>query len=426
MSAKFRLPSLLDRQAPHFHPALIDLVFGIVAPLSLAWVVGYGATRVERDPAVRRLLWAGLSLRLMGGLLYYVLLEATYGGGDYSAYVADAFAALGDPTTGISRSIYDTHGRVWSGTAVTSLVTSWFAFVIGRSVVGLFLVFSTISFVGAALFGATFKRVFTNVDGVSYYRWVMLFPSLWFWTAALGKDALIMAGLGMAAFGFVGRRRRLWPLVVAGVAIVFAIRAPYAALAAAALAAGGLVGRNQRGTDLQRVATLAVVALGVYVAIPLVSMAVGVSVTEIAAVTKRIDQRAEDSSYGGSSFRAADDPVTAVATALFRPFPWEAQGLLMLAASAEILLLWGLAVRRRQAIRRFIRDHWRSEFVVVSAAFVLLLAVLVGMAVGNFGTIVRQRVHLYPFLFVVVGGYARQLRGRRVRAAARPRARVQA
>ena len=386
---------------------MIEATIGVVLPLALAIAVGHAATRRMPSRPLRRVVWFGLGLRLLGGLLYLGLHQRMYGGGDYSLYTDLAFGALGDDVTGVRTSVLGGYGGGLNGTSATAIVTWWVALVIGGSTAGLFLVFSTINFAGAAFFGAAFERAFPEIDPASFYRWVMLFPSLWFWPSPLGKDALILAGLGLATLGFVGGARRRWPLVVAGLSVVFAIRISYVVLAAAAFAVGGLVGRNRRSTELRWVVTFLAVGLGAYYVLPVVSDALGFSVTDIAGTVRQINQRADASAYGGSSFEPAENPAWAVVTALFRPFPWEADGILMLAVSAEMLLLWGLVVRRRRAVVRFIRDHWRAEIVVLSAAFVVALALLVGLAVGNFGTIVRQRVHLYPFLFVVVAGYAR-------------------
>ena len=384
---------------------MIDGVFGIVGPLALAWAAGYVATRGLGDPRLRRLTWAGLIARLAGSVAYLVLHETMYGGGDYSVYLADAFGALGDPGTGLQRSIVDAYALDWSGTAATSVVAWWIAEVVGRSPVGLFLVYATLNFVGAASFGAAFRRTFPEVDPVSYYRWLMLFPSLWFWSSALGKDALVMAGLGIAVIGFVGRTHRQWVLVVVGLAVTFAIRPPYAVVGASALAIGALVGQNRRGTELQWIVGTALILVGAYLAFPIVNDALGFEVTDLAVATERLDNRAEASSYGGSSFEPSANPVVALVTALFRPFPWESSSLLVLISSVEVVALWLLVYRRRRAVARFWRDHWRSEYTVISAAFVVALSLVLGLAVANFGTLVRQRVHLYPFLFVLTSAY---------------------
>ena len=384
---------------------MIDAVFAIVGPLSFAAAVGALAARRAPTPSVRRLLWAGLALRLVGGLFYLAVHETAYGGGDYSLYTLQAFAALEDPGTGVVYPVLDAYGGYFNGTAATSLVAWGVALVIGRSTVGLFLVFSAVNFAGAAFFGAAFERAYPDLDPTSFYRWVMLFPSLWFWPSPLGKDALILAGLGLSTLGFVGRSRRQWAWVLSGLAAVFLIRVSYVVIAAAAFAAGGLVGRNRKGTELQWIVTFVVVALGTYAALPLVIESVGFTITDLSTTIDQIDQRADASSYGGSAFEPARNPISAIVTALFRPFPWEASGILMLASSAEVLLLCGLVVRRRRAVSAFLRRHWRSEFAVVSLAFTLALALLVGLAVANFGTLVRQRVVLYPFLFVVLAGY---------------------
>ena len=216
----------------------------------------------------------------MGGLLYLGLHEGMYGGGDYTLYTTLAFGALDDVGTVIQVPVIDAYGGVLNGTSATALVTWWVALVVGRSVVGLFLVFATINFAGAAFFGMAFERAFPGLDPMSVYKWIMLFPSLWFWPSPLGKDALVLAGLGLATLGFVGSARRQWSLVAAGLAVVFSIRVSYVVLAAAALVGAGLVGKNRRASELQRVVTILVIALGLYYALPIISDTLGFSMAD--------------------------------------------------------------------------------------------------------------------------------------------------
>ena len=40
-----------------------------------------------------------------------------------------------------------------------------------------------------------FRRTYPELPPERYGAWVFLFPSLWFWSAALGKDALLLCGV---------------------------------------------------------------------------------------------------------------------------------------------------------------------------------------------------------------------------------------
>ena len=148
-----------------------------------------------------------------------------------------------------------------------------------------------------------------------------------------------------------------------------------------------------------------IVVSGYFVAFT--STFLGFEVTEVEQTQEWIENRADHTAYGGSSFEAAGNPLTGTITTLFRPFPWEAGGVLPFAASLELLVLWALIWRRRHYAAAFVRRYWRYEPVLISLVFTLVLSAAVGMAVGNFGTLVRQRVVIYPFLFILVAAYPR-------------------
>lgn len=95
----------------------------------------------------------------------------------------------------------------------------------------------------------------------------------------------------------------------------------------------------------------------------------------------------------------------ALASGFFRPFLWEADSMVMLAAALEntmllILLLW--------AIVRWLKKPGMSEPVLTMAlvVFVLLLGVLLPLSTPNFGTLSRYRIgYVAFFAFLVLSGF---------------------
>ena len=387
----------------------MEPALGLLASLVVAAGVGVTLAARERSRTIRRLLLVGLVLHVAGGLAYLAVHESVYGGGDYSVYFAQGtrmadIVVTDGVETGASYLWGQYNERL--GTAAVSYLTGWLAVVFGPSMAGLFVLYSVLGFGGVALACAAFRRSFPDADPRAYYTWAMLMPSLWFWTSSLGKDAVVMFGVGLVAYGF-SLRRPAWgyALMAAGLATTFLIRPQYALVTVVATLFGLTFGRGGIRSPVLRGSAIVVMAVAVVFSFGFASRALGFDVTDAARVAESVSYRGDATAYGGSAFSAASDPFTGLFNVLFRPFPWEAPGLAVVVASLEGAVFWALAFRRRRAVAQFVRDHWRTKYGFAAAAFVVMLGAGVGMAVGNFGTLVRQRVVVYPFLLVAIAGY---------------------
>lgn len=382
-----------------------SVVLGLPIALVLVLVTAAAVVRGERPRALRRLLVLGLGLRVVGSLVYFGLLETVYGGGDYDRYLREAtevVEGISGPG-GLGRSISDRYAGQWWGTPSISILTSWIMLVLGTSPVPVFIIYSLFSFWAAVCFFHAFKNAFPGVNPRSYAVWIMLFPSLWFWSSPVGKDGLVLLGLGLGFLGVLGAQgRRNYILVAVGAAITLVVRPQYALVFVAAVLGGLVLGRQSASRGgLAKGIAVAVLAVGAVYVVFMSAVFLGFDITQTEETADWIDRRGEVTAYGGSAFEAARDPLAGVFNVLFRPFLWEARGVLVLVTSVEVSVLWILLFRRRRAIMLFVHRYRKTEAFWISLLFVLALAAAIGMAVGNFGTLVRQRIHLYPFLFLI-------------------------
>lgn len=94
----------------------------------------------------------------------------------------------------------------------------------------------------------------------------------------------------------------------------------------------------------------------------------------------------------------------AIATALFRPFIWEADGIFMLLNGLENLFILYLCVRffltRRKD--RLINELKNNEFYLYALFLVLILGYFIGLTSGLFGTLVRLKTPLMPYFLLIV------------------------
>ena len=272
------------------------------------------------------------------------------------------------------------------------------------SMVDLFIGFSLVGYAGGVVLARAVGTAYGRAAHDRYLALLMLFPSLWFWPSALGKDGLVLLGLGLTALGVArasGAGR--WLLLLAGVGIVFVIRPPQAAVLAFSTAVAYSLASDQRwtaGRIVQVGAGLVVLAISLTV----VSGYIGFSLLDINSLDGYMARRAGVTAYGGSSFELSGPgwilPFSAFATVLFRPFPWETSGVTALLTSVEVIGLWLFVASRRRAVGAMLRLRPRPALFWLSVAFLVLYGTLLGLSVGNFGTLVRQRVHIYPFLFL--------------------------
>src|SRR5690606_24023670 len=171
--------------------------------------------------------------------------------------------------------------------------------VIGPTWFGTFLAYTLLALVGVAAYAVAFRRSFPRADYVPYAAWLFLFPSLWFWPSSIGKEAIMMLGLGLATLGYVGDGRRMrWLLLGVGLFFVFAVRPQVAAVFFFALVLAhwsGFEGWNA-GRVLQGLLILAVGLGGIWYA-----LALEVGGTDVQSVEAYVDQNASRNTYGGSS-----------------------------------------------------------------------------------------------------------------------------
>jgi hypothetical protein len=75
---------------------------------------------------------------------------------------------------------------------------------------------------------------------------------------------------------------------------------------------------------------------------------------------------------------------------------------MVLLASLEILGLWLLVVFRHRQLLKVLKN-WRSDRLVrLAIVFIVLYAIPLGTLLVNVGIIARQRVFLFPFMFLLL------------------------
>jgi hypothetical protein len=367
----------------------------------------------ERDRGLLWLLLTALVLKLLGALVrYYVAFEIYGGAVDAAAYhyygsgLAERFRA-GDFNTGMDSLISTNFVAFFTGLIYT---------VIGPSIYAGFLLYSWLAFWGLFYFYRAFTIAVPGGNRRSYARLLFFLPSILYWPSSIGKEALMMFGLGLAAFGIARTLtgRTLRGLVVAGVGLWLAamVRPHVAGMAGLGLAVAYILGRTQRGRLpagllMKAVTTVSLVGLAMVLLSQTASFLEAQGLDPEEGVTSVLDGTTERTSRGGSSFAVSSAGYSptrlpwATVTILFRPFVIEAHNPQALVTALESTILLILTLTRGRHILRAVRSFRRLPYVtfVVVYAGVFVLAF---SSIANFGILARERTQVLPFFLVLL------------------------
>lgn len=310
-----------------------------------------------------------------------------------------------------------------SGTGSIVASTAFLLWITGGSIYATSLAFGLLAWEGQIL-------IYDGIRGeIPQRSWprlrvgLLFVPSVVFWSSGIVKEAAAIFGLGLLtrALSLAGRANgRALPLGLIGAGIVGGVKGYVLFAFVGGAAAWFYAGRGQGAGrsvlgGLPRPLRLILLAAGSVAAI----VALGWLLPRFALenVVEEADRLRASASRieAGSNFDLVDPEAgatgrglvvvpLALLTSLFRPFPWEAGNVLALASALEVsvlaLLLALASVRARPAaLWKLLRGN---RALLFSVAFVIALAIPLGLSTGNLGTLSRYRIPLMPFYAAVV------------------------
>jgi hypothetical protein len=392
----------------------VDYEYQMALLILLGIVVGatYLIPRAAaKEPSVTT-AWLGLALaaKLGGALVRYAMLLVVFEGGDALAY-----HEAGEAHYQLVRSLdFGFVQDPFFGTPFVEDVTAFLYAFTGPSMLGAFLIMSTLSFCGTWLLFRAHRLSFPDGDGRLYFLLLFFLPTMAFWPSSLGKDALVVFGLGVGTWGLAKLIHRLsipaFLQTALATLFIFGVRPAVGVMFLAGATVAFLLHPGAMRSPLSR--PIAAVFLGPLVLAGLV-FATGQALTyekldaDLTGVVEEYVATRERLIGEGGSVIEGPAPTTpaglgqAVLTVLFRPFPWELSTPLAATAGLESVLILAVVVFRLGAGWRAIRSRWRGGMVV--CALIITISLIVPLtAAANFGLLVRQRAQLLPFLFMVL------------------------
>jgi hypothetical protein len=368
------------------------------------------ATR-ERNGRVFWFLLIALVLKLLGAVAQIYVAFTAYGGSvDANAYYTEGLRLASRFRTGS----FATGLQHIVGTNFIKIVTGVVLSVLGPSRTGAFLVFSWLGFWGLFFFYRAFLIAVPEGRRGTYARLMFLLPSLLFWPSAIGKDAWMVLGLGLAAFGSarILQGQVFRGLVIAGLgyAMDLMVRPHVVALAGLALVAGYLMRKSR--ADLRELAPVvkalsSLLVLGVAFLLIRESNSflreAGLAPTNL---NSTLNSLSTSTAIGGSSFAPSAATTwrrvpAAFITVLFRPLPQDAHNFQGTMAALEGTFLLSLTILRVRWISAAVRSVRRQPYVALALVFTGLFVVAFS-SFSNFGLLVRERSSVLPFFLVLL------------------------
>jgi len=391
-----------------FEFELQDIIIAVLA-FVLITKIGRGMTKDADRSWMGWVIPLAFMVKLIGATFRHYTVTVVYNSGDALTYYGFAENAI---HAWRSLELPISEGRS-QGTRFIEVLTSLVFAPYFPTILGGFIMFATIAFMGQMLFYATFRRAMPHRRLKAYGLSMFFLPSLFFWPSSIGKESVLMFFIGLTVYGatlmYEGKWLASMPLVAAGMILTAAVRPHVAALLAGALVLSLIFGRMPkiRGGTVARFLLIAVAMASLFAAASAVTarFGVGLNAEEVQEFTDQVEGQTEQ---GGSSFDA--ETVTsptqlpaATLRVLFRPLIHEAHNLQAQLSSVESTILLAMTLIALPRIVRNIRMVRMYPYLAFSLFFTGGF-VIAFSSIGNAGILSRQRVQVIPFFLVLFFG----------------------
>ncbi len=390
------------------------LIIPVIVLIGVSFLGNAVATKEDRDWLPTMIMWAAIA-KLIGGFGRYWMVTVLYETGDSYSYhmwggiFAQVWRGFAVPVSNSSQ----------PGTAFTEIVTGFIYAPYTPSMLGGFLIFSMIAWLGMLLFFLAGRHWLKGYQLKMYGLAVFFAPSLIFWPSSIGKDALMVFFLGLAAYG-ASRLLKFYQfssllLIAPGLYMAASIRSHVAAVMGLAIVLAAIFGKapkKYQGTPKRAVMILACLA-GAALSLATFSSTFGVTVDGGSGTTdpeQFLSDVSDQTATGGSevSGGAVGSPAQlpgAIIKVLFRPLIYEAgnsQALLSALEGTTLLLItiWNLPAMWRNKRRLREKPYLFMAFFYTGGFIVGFSAIL------NLGLLARQRVQVLPLFFILIAGLA--------------------
>tara|TARA_R100000935_G_scaffold198_1_gene554 strand:+ start:8196 stop:9368 length:1173 start_codon:yes stop_codon:yes gene_type:complete len=365
---------------------VLDIVLStLFIILGFVFIAFQGNTLNKTELNSLRLLWC---VHLFFAVIFYVYTRSN------SADV-NGYWKIAKGSTPADLALYISKGF---GTNVMYLFNYFPAHTLDLSIFTGFMIYAFVSFIGVCYLYKTCIELIpynTRFFGVNIFPLLLFFPSIHFWSAGPGKDALLFFSITMFGYALIKLNKRMG-LALLSTIIAMLIRPHVLIILFAGFGVAFLLSMNVK---VWKRLLIFILLAGVSIALlPTVLEYVSLDSITVENTLNRLDSQARNLSGDtvGSSVDIQSYPfILKIITFLFRPLFFDIDSMFTALASIEnfILLLLTIKVLASKPIKTY-----RNAPVVVKSylIFLLLGTLIFSFSLGNFGIILRMKNMFIP------------------------------
>ncbi|WP_227514278.1 hypothetical protein [Psychrobacter urativorans] len=285
----------------------------------------------------------------------------------------------------------------YPGTPFIVNISSMFTKTIEASYLNVTLIFNIFGLLGLAIFYLTIKGYLKEM---SRY-WVMIFfiPSMSFWSAGLGKDAISFFSTCLFLYA-IAIKKRNFLLISISFFFMFMVRPHIAFMMLISYIVYFII--KAKINLVFKLLTLPVIAIGLVVSLSFVQQYVGLEDASLGDVGDYVDGRQNVNQGGGSSVDIASMSYPMqMFTYVFRPLPFEAHSAVALFSSIEntiiLFLFIYIVYKSKFNFRSFIYNENLWLFT-----YVFLTCTILALTTANLGIATRQKWMFMPVLIYLL------------------------
>jgi hypothetical protein len=238
-----------------------------------------------------------------------------------------------------------------------------------------------------------------RIAGFKLFPLLLFLPNLHFWSAGIGKDAILFFCIMAFTYSLIDLKKRKYLLVFALVLSVL-IRPHITLFLLVAFGIGYLL--DGRLKVYQKVLIFLVFVIGMYTIFDYVVQTIQLESLEISSIEEFTNTRVSNLSEArtGSGVDTTTYPIPLkIFTFLYRPLFFDINGVMAILASIEnfILLIFTVFVLYNRPFRAFKKANFLLKGIVV---YFLLGTISFSLILGNLGIMLRQKNMFVPLILL--------------------------
>ncbi len=278
---------------------------------------------------------------------------------------------------------------------------SWpFANLLSLSYYSCMIIFAFFGYTAILLFYITAReniKLDASWLGFTVIELVFLLPNLHFWSASLGKGAVILLGLGLFTYGLSRFNRRFIPMIIGGL-LTFMVRPHILFTVIVSIMLGVILTSSGIKTYLRWIIFIAAGIIFLYISDDVLKFA-DTETLDITA-SSSLNHRAAELSKSTTGVDIQNYGLfMKMFTFWFRPLFFDGQGALGIFVSFEnMIYLYMFYVVIKKGINTW--GDWNGWFRIC-LFFFLFASFALAQVTGNLGIAMRQKAQLMPFFFII-------------------------